>query len=124
MLTLLASSLIALYRAGRLMENEGLEALQGWLGRQAVDPTNPPPVGVEALCHAMDIACAFYPVQVLCLQRSAAVAMLLKRAGWDAKLVIGVTILPFNSHAWAEVGQRVVNDKPYMRDIYRVMQIS
>jgi hypothetical protein len=81
--------------------------------------TTPSP---EALCHASDLACVFYFKQVLCLQRSAATALLLKRYGYEAKLVIGAQVLPFKSHAWVEIGGGVVNDKPYVPDIYMVLE--
>ncbi|SRR5258708_22699578 len=74
------------------------------------------------LSHAMDLACVFYFKQVMCLQRSAATTLLLRRHGLRAELVIGAQILPFKSHAWTEIGGVVVNDKPYMMDIYRVLE--
>jgi hypothetical protein len=74
------------------------------------------------LGHAMDIACVFYFKHVMCLQRSAATTLLLRRHGLRAELVIGAQILPFKSHAWTEIGGVVVNDKPYMMDIYRVLE--
>jgi hypothetical protein len=36
-------------------------------------------------------------------------------------MVIGVQGAPFRAHAWVELEGRVVNDKPYMRDIYSVL---
>jgi hypothetical protein len=79
------------------------------------------PSSVE-LCHAVDLACVFYFKQVMCLQRSAAAAILLRRHGLHAEMVIGAQMLPFKSHAWVEVGGVVVNDKPYMLDIYQVLE--
>jgi hypothetical protein len=70
----------------------------------------------------MDLACVFYPKSVLCLQRSAATTLLLRRHGIRAELVIGAQMLPFKSHAWVEVEGTVVNDKPYMREIYQVLE--
>src|SRR5579859_5117437 len=64
---------------------------------------------VEAICRAVDLACVFYVKPVLCLQRSAAATVLLRRCGWDARLSIGAQVFPFKSHAWAEVDGRVVN---------------
>lgn len=75
----------------------------------------------EALNHAMDLACVFYFKQVLCLQRSAATTLLFRRYGFPADMLIGAQMLPFKSHAWVEVGEAVVNDKPYMREIYQVL---
>jgi hypothetical protein len=57
----------------------------------------------------------------LCLQRSAATACLLKRCGIPAQMVIGAQQMPFKAHAWVEVDGRVVNDKPYMTEIYAVL---
>jgi Transglutaminase-like superfamily len=80
------------------------------------------PTSVEALSHAMDLACVFYFKRVLCLQRSVATVILLRRHGWNAKLVTGVQILPFEAHAWVEIANEVVNDKPYMHEIYQVLE--
>jgi hypothetical protein len=77
---------------------------------------------VEDLCHAVDLACVFYPKGVLCLQRSAATTLILRRYGHKAEFVIGAQILPFKSHAWVEIDGAVVNDKPYMLEIYQVLE--
>jgi hypothetical protein len=74
------------------------------------------------LCHAMDLACILYFKPVRCLQRAAATTMLLRRYGWAAEMVIGAQVLPFKSHAWVEIDASVINDKPYMLDIYRVLK--
>lgn len=76
----------------------------------------------EDMCRAMDYACVLYFKRVLCLQRSAATAILLRRRGWSAEMVIGAQVLPFKSHAWCEVNGVVVNDKRYMHDIYEVLE--
>lgn len=76
---------------------------------------------VERICSAMDMACVWYWKEALCLQRSAATACLLKRYGIPAQLVIGAQQMPFKAHAWVEVDGRVVNDKPYVPEIYAVL---
>jgi len=73
------------------------------------------------ICSAIDLACICYWREVLCLQRSAATACLLKKYGVAAELVIGTQQLPFRAHAWVEVEGTVVNDKPYMREMYAVL---
>jgi hypothetical protein len=73
------------------------------------------------LCYAMDLACVFYFKRVQCLQRSAATTLLLRRYGWKAEMIIGAQLVPFKSHAWCEIDGIVVNDKPYMLDIYQVL---
>jgi hypothetical protein len=75
-----------------------------------------------AICHAVDLACVFYFKQVLCLQRSAVTTVLLRRCGWEAEMVIGAQVRPFKSHAWVEIERAVVNDKPYMLEMYQELE--
>jgi len=76
---------------------------------------------VEELCSAVDVACIWYWKEALCLQRSAVTACLLREYGFSAQLVIGAQQMPFKAHAWVEVEGRVVNDKPYLHDMYAVL---
>jgi hypothetical protein len=82
----------------------------------------PNPDVVEHICSAVDMACIWYWKEVLCLQRSAAATCLLKQFGVPAQMVIGVQQLPFKSHAWVEVDGKVATDKPYMREMYSVVE--
>jgi Transglutaminase-like superfamily len=79
------------------------------------------PDAIERICAAVDMAAIWYWKEALCLQRSAATACLLKKYGVPAQLVIGAQQMPFKAHAWVEVEGRVVNDKPYMPEIYGVL---
>jgi len=79
------------------------------------------PPAVEQVCYAVDLASIWYWKEARCLQRSAATACLLKQYGVRAQMVIGAQQLPFKAHAWVEVDGRVVNDKPYMREMYGVL---
>jgi hypothetical protein len=81
----------------------------------------PGPQTVEEICSAMDMACIWYWKEALCLQRSAATACLLRECGVQAQLVIGAQQMPFKAHAWVEVEGQVVNDKPYMHEMYAVL---
>jgi hypothetical protein len=76
---------------------------------------------IERICTAVDMACIWYWKEALCLQRSAAAACLLRKYGVPAQLVIGAQQMPFKAHAWVEVGGLVVNDKPYMQEMYAVL---
>jgi len=89
-----------------------------------VGKTKPPPDAVECICSAVDMACIWYWKEALCLQRSAATICLLKSNGIFAQMVIGAQQLPFKAHAWVEVDGRVVNDKPYVPEIYAVLNRS
>lgn len=76
---------------------------------------------IENICSAIDMACIWYWKEVLCLQRSAATACLLKENGLPAQMVIGAQQTPFKAHAWVEVNGHVVNDKPYTPEIYAIL---
>jgi hypothetical protein len=78
-------------------------------------------LAMEEVCRAVDLACIWYPTEVLCLQRSAAAACLLKRCGIPAQMVVGARLMPFKAHAWVEVEGRVVDDKPYVPQMYSVL---
>jgi len=101
----------------------GLPRVHDIVRRQLIDSVHERSVlPASKLCHAIDLACVFYFKQVLCLQRSAATTVLLRRHGWRAEMVIGAQVRPFKSHAWVEIDRSVVNDKPYMLDIYQEME--
>lgn len=80
-----------------------------------------PAPAVEEICSAVDMACIWYWKEAFCLQRSAATACLLKRCGLPAQMIFGAQQTPFKAHAWVEVDGHVVNDKPYMREMYAVL---
>lgn len=86
-------------------------------------PVREMPAGTaaEQICAAVDMACIWYWKEVLCLQRSAATTCLLRRYGVPAQMILGAQQMPFKAHAWVEIDDRVVNDKPYMREIYAML---
>jgi hypothetical protein len=86
-----------------------------------VRPCTPEPDTVERINSAIDMACIWYWKEALCLQRSAAIACLLKKYGVSAQMVIGAQQMPFKAHAWVEMNNRVVNDKPYTPEMYAVL---
>jgi hypothetical protein len=116
---LLLHSFSLLLRLELMMQFRSLESIHSLVRRQ--EAASKIQLAPEAICHAVNLACAFYAKPVLCLQRSTAVALLLRRYGWKSEMVIGAQLLPFRSHAWVEVDGRVVNDKPYVNEIYRVL---
>ncbi len=102
------------------MRFTGFAGVYEVVSRQIVRKSQPL-VADDALSHAVDLACVFYPKRVLCLQRSAALAILLRRNGRASEMVIGAQLLPFLSHAWVEVGGFVINDKPYVTSMFQVL---
>jgi hypothetical protein len=77
---------------------------------------------IEDLCHAMDLACVFYFRTVSSLERSAATTLMLRRYGRRAEMVIGLQVLPMDSHTWVEIDNRIVNDKPNLLEIYQILE--
>ena len=69
---------------------------------------------------AVNLACIWYPKQVLCLQRACVTTYLLRRHGIPARMVIGAQKLPFRAHAWVEVEGRVINERSHPNDTYQV----
>ena len=119
----LLESYIHLVRIDILMRLGGVKSIHALVRKtQAASSGDGTAISVTALCHAVDLACVFYPKRVFCLQRSAATALLLRGYGHTAELVIGAQMIPFRSHAWVEIEGAVVNDKPYMLDIYQVLE--
>lgn len=105
------------------MRFRDMKTLHGIVSKHPVHPTNcTGGPSSEMLCRAMEYACVFYFRRVRCFQRSCATTLLLRHYGWDAEMVIGAQLVPFKSHAWVEIKGAVVNDKPYMLDIYQVLE--
>ena len=76
---------------------------------------------VVQISSAVDMASIWYFKHALCLQRSAAAICLMRDRGIPAELILGSQLVPFRAHAWVEVEGQVVNDKPYVREIYAVL---
>jgi hypothetical protein len=105
-----------------LMQFRGFQRIHTVVRAQQLRPASEVQESDRELSHAIDLACVFYFKRVLCLQRSAATAILLRHHGWNAEMVIGAQLLPFQSHAWVEINGRVVNDKPYITEIFQVLE--
>lgn len=120
---LVFESFVLLVYVDWMMRRGGLKALQKALRSQQAQSTPAHVIPVrDELCRAMDLACAFYFKQVLCLQRSAATTLLLRRYGHRAEMVIGAQVLPFKSHAWVESNGIVVNDRSYIAELYAPLE--
>lgn len=116
-------SYFLLLQVDLIMHFRGLQALHTLVRKTGMKPVaRNAEAKPEQLCHAVDLACVFYFKRVLCLQRSAATTILLRRLGVDAQMVIGAQLLPFKSHAWVERDGEILNDKPYMQEIYQVLE--
>lgn len=74
----------------------------------------------ERVCAAVNYACAWYPKQVLCLQRAFVTTYLLRRQGVAASMVIGAQHMPFKAHAWVEVGGQAINERSHVQRTYAI----
>jgi len=119
-LFLVLRAYLELIRIHVYVRAEAFASLYNFVRRHQVKKANSRN-STERICAAVDMACIWYWRQVLCLQRSAATACLLKANGIAAAMIIGGQQMPFKAHAWVEVDGCVVNDKPYMREMYAVL---
>jgi hypothetical protein len=81
-----------------------------------------PPEMVKRVVDAVDIASVFYYKRVMCLHRSFAAVRLMRKSGVKAELIIASRPLPFLSHAWVEVDNQIVNDKPGYKRKLQVLE--
>ena len=76
----------------------------------------------SAICEALGCIIPFYWKPVKCLQRSVVTARALRAYGIEADVVIGYRLAPFLSHAWVEVGGRMVNDSTAFQNRLQILE--
>jgi hypothetical protein len=118
-LTLKAFFLLTIFHCYLIRRN--FAALHRKVRRVPVAENLDPKHSIEEICQAVDLACIWYPKEVLCLQRSAVTVCLLRRHGIAAQMVVGAALMPFRAHAWVEAAGRVVNDKTYVSSMYAIL---
>ena len=121
MLLLFLKAYCKLIRFDMGITRGGFDGLHSRIRNFPLHTKAPPGDVIGRICSAVDTACIWYWKEVLCLERSAVTTCLLRQHGVAAKLVIGAQQKPFRAHAWVEVDGRVVNDKPYVPEMYRVL---
>jgi Transglutaminase-like superfamily len=84
--------------------------------------SNSEPDMIDRVCMAVNYACAWYPKQALCLQRSFVTTYLLRKHGVPAQMVLGAQKLPFKAHAWVEVDGQAVNERSNVQATYAVWE--
>ena len=99
----------------------GFQRIHRQVARQKVSMRAFHPQLESAVCDAVALAGCFYWRPVLCLHRSFAAAVLLRKYGIHGVLVIGYRPAPFFSHAWVEVDGRVVNDSPGYKERLQIL---
>jgi len=76
----------------------------------------------EQIAHAVNLACVWYPKQVLCLQRASVTTCLMRSHGIPAEMVLGAQKTPFAAHAWVEVNGCAVNERSNVQAKYTVWE--
>ncbi|MGE5324433.1 MAG: lasso peptide biosynthesis B2 protein [Actinomycetota bacterium] len=77
---------------------------------------------VDDIAHAVNLACIWYPKQVLCLQRASVTTCLMRSNGIPAAMVLGAQKTPFLAHAWVEVNGCAVNERSNVQAKYTVWE--
>ena len=98
----------------------GFASLYAWLRQSPAAPRRST-ASIDEVVWSIEEACVWYVKRAACLQRSVVATWLLRRNGIAAELVIGYRPLPFESHAWVEVGGHVVNDRPQYQRAFTVL---
>jgi len=81
---------------------------------QLCEPRSAINVCIAALAHAQ----VYYPKKEMCLQRSAALTLLLRDQGYSAQMVVGVQPYPAKAHAWVELDDQVIGDSVRLKSNY------
>jgi hypothetical protein len=100
----------------------GYKRVSAFTKSRRVTPSNAAPETVPQVCSSVEEACVWYVKRVYCLQRSTVATWMLRSRGIKATLVIGYRPVPVDSHAWVEVDQQVVNDRPQYQKFYQVLE--
>jgi hypothetical protein len=106
---------LALQVIWQLMRYDLVAAVYGFSGnyqglRRCACQRQSQPELEQTICQTVADVTVFYCKPVHCFQRSVVTARVLRAYGIAAELVIGYRLAPPMSHAWVEVGGRVVND--------------
>lgn len=117
---LLIESAVTLMWCVPIIRFRGLPAMFSKLKK--VEPTKRmKSLPIDTICRAVASAAIFLPLQLSSSERAAALTVLLRRHGWNARFVLGAQVLPPELYAWVEIEKRVIGDSLDLRDIYQVL---
>jgi len=112
----------AIVIAGWMLRRRGFYQLYRWIKMMPVAADTPiDSQGMEKLAEAVNFAANWGWRNPECLQKSAALVWLLRRSGVPAVMVIGCRLRPFESHAWVEVGGRVLNESAEVENKFLIL---
>jgi hypothetical protein len=105
-----------------LMGLRGFSGVYRFVRKIAFRGRRGPRTPVE-LCDIIDRAAVYYPRQLHCLRRSAAMTWLLRAHGHPAEMIVGASVTPFFAHAWVELDGHIIGDDERMvRERYTVLE--
>ena len=93
------------------MDRGHLAELLSYGSAPCANPTPAAEIPAARVLRWVEIACAFQKAGTACLLRSVVGARVLKAAGADVTIVLGVRTSPYQGHAWLEA-----NGQPIGRD--------
>lgn len=117
-----AEALWELFRYDLVYALLGFRGIQNGLKKSAIESRRLSPQSETAICRTFVLATSLYWKPVRCLQRSVALARMLRRRCTEAEVVIAYVPDPFFSHAWVEVDGRVVNELSVCKERLNVLQ--
>jgi hypothetical protein len=118
-----AEAVLALVAVDVILRLRGYATARSIVGRCAASNASPIDRQLcQATVAAVDRAATCYPRRLMCLERSLAIAWLLRRRGVNAQLVIGCRHTPFYAHAWVEHAGEVINDRASVAQKYPEME--
>jgi len=68
--------------------------------------------------RCIERASRYLPHHTWCLEKSAALVVFLRMFGVPAAFCIGCRLAPFGAHAWVEVNEVPLNERPDLKDYY------
>src|SRR5258706_4396822 len=117
-----AEALWELFRYDFVYALHGFRGIQSGRKRSSIASPKFSPQSEPSICRAFVIGTSLYWKPVRCLQRSVALARMLRRRSSDAEVVIAYIPDPFFSHAWVEIDGRVVNELAVCKERLKVLQ--
>lgn len=96
-----------------LMKCIGLRKLLRHVARSTSGPLRAPASSfARALARRVGTAMVWYPFGTACLEHSVCLLWMMRRAGCEVDLRIGVQPFPFGAHAWVECRGEPINESP------------
>lgn len=76
---------------------------------------------INKLAATVDAATILYPKKTYCLAWASTFVLLALKRNWACSLEIGIQTNPFYAHAWAKLGDKVINDDPIIDQVLSII---